>query len=105
MTNYQEHDKPVLVKMLHGKDKTLESRSNKISELQREIVQIKKEHGVQLDGFKDTPSLNIIRFSESGRPYCSEHGAMNCYDHRIYRCIMCGVAVCLEGYTVKKEEK
>ena len=104
MSDYEEYDKSTLIKILMSKDNTLLNRQNKISDLQRETVRIKKEYGIQPDGFKDTPSLNIIRFDSNGRPNCSEHGAMNCYDHRIYRCIMCGVAVSLEGYTVKKEE-
>ena len=76
--------------------KTVSKRNQKISELQSEIVSLKKQFGIQTDGFIDTPSLNVIRFDSKGRPNCEKHGAMNCYDHTIYRCVMCGVAVQLE---------
>jgi len=105
MTDYEDYEKSTLIAMLQGKDKTLKSRNNKISELQKEIIKIKKEHGIQEDGFIDTPSLNIVKFDKNGRPNCSEHGAMNCYDHQIYRCVMCGIAVSLEGFTIKKQTK
>lgn len=71
----------------------VKDREKTISEQKSEIVKLKKQLGIQEDGFKDTPSLNIIRFDKNGRPNCSEHGSMNAYEHNIYRCVMCGVAV------------
>ncbi len=100
MTEYEDYEKSTLVAMLQGKDRTLANRNEKISELHQEISRLKKEFGLQSDGFIDTPSLNIIRFDENGNPTCSEHGAMNCYDYKIYRCVMCGIAVSLNGKRV-----
>jgi len=77
----------------YEKNKALEKRC---SELQSEKGKLERQLGIQEDGFIDTPSLSIIRFDKKGRPNCEKHGAMNCYDHEIYRCIMCGVAVQLE---------
>lgn len=71
----------------------VKEREKKISELQSKVSKLEKQLGIQEDGFIDTPSLNIIKFDKNGRPNCSEHGAMNCYDHNIYRCVMCGVAI------------
>ena len=101
MSAYSEMPHGTLIKIIEGKDKTLENTREKVKELQREVTRLKKEMGLQEDGFMDTPSLNVIRFVE-GRPVCSMHGAMNCYDHKIYRCVMCGVAVCLEDVEVKQ---
>ena len=101
--SYTELPPETLIKIIEGKDKTLENTRSRVKELQKENTRLKHESGEQEDGFKDTPSLNIIRFVD-GRPHCSEHGAMNRYDHQIYRCIMCGVAVCLEDVEVKPRE-
>jgi len=100
-----EPSREILLKMLEGKDKTLKNRNTKIRELQKEVNSLKKQMGIQEDGFIDTPSLNIIRFVPINeffdmRPYCSKHGAMKCFDHKIYRCIECGVVISLEGMMV-----
>lgn len=80
----------------------VKTREQTISDLQSEINGLKKQLGVQDDGFVDTPSLNLVMFDTVGRPCCSEHGAMNRYDHGIYRCVMCGVAIQLgKPYTRK----
>jgi len=70
-----------------------ERQREAISALQSEVSTLKKRLGIQSDGFEDTPSLNVIYFDRDGRPCCEEHGAMNCFKHQIYRCIMCGVAI------------
>jgi methionyl-tRNA synthetase len=105
MTDYEDYEKSTLIAMLQGKDKTLSNRNEKIAELHKEITKLKQEHGIQNDDFIDTPSLNIIQFDENGRPICSEHGAMNCYEYKIYRCVMCGVAVSLNGKKVIKSSE
>ena len=105
MTNYEDYEKPILIAMLKGKDKTVVNRNRKIHGLQKEIMNLKKEYGLQEDGFIDTPSLNIICFDENGRPNCSEHGAMNCFEFKIYRCIACGVVVDLNGKKVIEDGK
>lgn len=102
--NYEKYDVLTLIRMLESKDRTIINRNGRISELQKQVTQLKKECGLQEDGFTDTPSLNIILFDENGRPTCSEHGTMNCYDYKIYRCVMCGVAVSLNGKKVIKDD-
>ena len=80
------------------KNKRLQDKN---SELQSKTSKLQKRLGIQPDGFIDTPSLNIIFFDENtGRPYCEEHGIMNCYKHDIYRCVMCGVVVSLKNRRV-----
>ena len=79
----------------------LQTCKNENSDLLKEIIKFKKRLGIQEDGFVDTPSLNGIFFDrETGSPYCEEHGAMNCYKHKRYRCVMCGVNVSLENREV-----
>ena len=80
----------------HERNQTLKDEKSK---LHHEITSLKKQLGIQEDGFKDTPSLNLIFFNR-GSPYCEEHGAMNCFENRIYRCVMCGVAVSLKNRQV-----
>ena len=99
MVDYSKMPHETLIKIIEGKEKTLENTKRKVAELQRELTRIRRESGVQVDGFRDTPSLNVIRFQDH-RPVCSEHGAMNRYDHEIYRCITCGAAVSLEEKTI-----
>jgi len=97
--SYQDMPRETLIKIIEGKDRTLQNTKAKLGEVQRELSRVKREVGLQEDGFKDTPSLNVIRFKDH-RPVCSEHGAMNRYDHEIYRCTACGVAVSLEEKTI-----
>ena len=75
------------------------------SHLLKEITKYKKRLGIQEDGFIDTPSLNVVFFdSNTGDPYCEEHGAMNCYKNKLYRCVMCGVVVSLKNREVIQKE-
>ena len=84
---------------VHARDKI-------ISELRSEVDKLKKQLGIQEDGFIDTPSLNRVMFNLSGQPCCSEHGAMNQYEYKIYRCVMCGVAIQLDTpYSVLETKK
>ena len=62
-----------------------------------DISKLRRELGIQEDGFRDTPSLNRIFFDDDGRPYCEEHGVMNRYEHRTHRCVMCGVAISMQN--------
>ena len=73
--------------------KKVKTREHQVSELQSEIIKLNKQLGIQPDGFIDTPSLNIVMFDLSGQPCCSKHGVMNRYEHQIYRCVMCGIAI------------
>ena len=71
---------------------------NRISELQKTINNLLKQVGEDNTLYPDTPSLPVIRLGISSytnkiTPYCEKHGAMNCYEHEIYRCTICGVAV------------
>ena len=99
MIDYSTMPRETLIKVIMGKDNTLENMRDKVKELQREVTGLKRETGEQKDGFRDTPSLNVIRFKDY-RPVCSEHGAMNRYEHEIYRCTACGVVVSLEEKTI-----
>ncbi len=83
----------------------LESVKRDKSELLKEITKYKKRLGIQEDGFVDTPSLNVVFFdANTGDPYCEEHGAMNCYKHKLYRCVMCGVVVSLKNRKILVQE-
>ena len=100
--SYDKLPPETLIKIILSKDITIKKWKTVSSKFQSDIVKIRKEHGIQKDGFTDTPSLNIVYFDHHGRPNCSEHGAMNCYEHQIYRCVMCGVAVNLEDVAILK---
>jgi len=81
-------------------------REKTISDQHSEIGKLKKQLGIQEDGFIDTPSLNRVMFDLSGNPCCSEHGIMNQYEHKIFRCVMCGIAIQLDTpYSIKKQTK
>ncbi len=86
----------------------LQSMKDDKTVLSKQILKFKKRLGIQEDGFIDTPSLNLVFFDgKTGHPYCEEHGAMNRYEHSIYRCVMCGVVVSLENrqFIRKRESK
>ena len=84
----------------------LQTSKEEKSDLLKEITKYKKRLGIQEDGFIDTPSLNVVFFdANTGDPYCEEHGAMNCYKHKLYRCVMCGVVVSLKNRKVEAIEE
>jgi len=74
--------------------KTIERMKEHISRLHKENGKLKKELGIlEEEGFIEEPSLPLIKFGPTGKPYCEKHGAMLAYDHKIYRCEACKTAV------------
>ena len=81
-------------KKSEGLQKTIEKQARKNSDLMKENTRLRKDLGI-LDetGFIEDPSLPLIKFGSTGRPFCETHGAMLAYEHNIYRCEACKSAV------------
>ena len=98
MSNLEKLSKDQLIKYLQSTLRERDELKNRVSELQKEINNLQKQLGEESNLYPDTPSLPVIRlgistYSGEISPYCEKHGAMNCYDHEIYRCTACGIAV------------